>query len=1526
MSRTPRRCLLATAVAAVFGLNFPASAQVARVLDSRGAAVVERAGAAPRILGVGEPLDQRDTINVAPDSWAMLEFADQTRVTLRPNTVFRIDAYNDDAPGSVLLGLVKGGLRAVTGLVAKRNPRGVQFQTAVATIGVRGTEFDARLCEADCAAEENARPPAPATTVVARVIELEGNAMAARLGGPPRLLVPGANLYEGDQVDTADGTRAVVVFVDGTRLSLGERSRAHIDVYAYDERRPEDNRALLRLAAGAVTVETGNLAKLAPGRYEITTPRGTIRPRGTTFSVVMRPAAAVAQTVPTGSTAPAMAATPAQQAGAAQGTPTGTAAPAQTTPSGKPTSGAGSTDGGGKTQATPPPGTTTTTATTTGMAASSGQQAAVTQGTPTGTAAPAQTTPSGKPTSAAGSTDGGGKTQATPPPGTTTTTATTTGMAASPGQQAAVAQGTPTGTTAPAQTTPSGKPAAGAGTTSGGEKTPASPPPQSTTAEALPGVSSGAAVVTSSGPGATIGREAAASAVPTPVRQLLGQMIGRINLNADQTVASVRQAQSMTDPAILRLTGARDPQTYDINLRQVAAGTNAGQLFDSMREWHRVLTSHPVYGPSFVGLVLPDLTDIADPARLAALVESWFLRIDEHPNLGRGFESIDTSRVFAGEAPALATRTATAVATTRSLPGETPTQETVPARRAETAQATTVAVPTDTSTLRPVTLGAEDVTLLGRMESSMERQRSRPLFGGGALGGSVITAPYQAISLPSFTPGMSTADTLRTFQQWRETMLVHPEYGPALQGLPAASLADLQDPARTAALLRQWYTMIASTPLGDQFAAIDTSAVFTSRPVAKPDLGVAGTTAGSTAPGTQSGQSGPQIDAQASPPPQSTTAEALPGVSSGAAVVTSSGPGASIGREAAASAVPTPVRQLLRQMIGRINLNADQTVASVRQAQSITDPGIRRLTGARDPQEYDINLRQAAAGANAGQLLDSMREWHRVLTSHPVYGPSFVGLVLPDLTDIVDPARLAALVESWFLRIDEHPNLGRGFESIDTSRVFAGEAPALATRTATAVATTRSLPTETPPQDTVPARRAETAQATAGALPTDTSALRPAGLGVDAVTLLGRMESSMERSRSRDILGVGNLGSTYQAISLPSFTPGMSAADVLQTFQQWREIMLAHPQYGPALQGLPAATLADLQDPARTAALLQQWYTMIANTSLGDQFAAIDTSAVFTGRLLAKPGLGVAGTTAGSTAPSAQSGESGPLLDALGNLPIAPEYNALFVQLAIAATSGSRTAANVRDSPGLAVSLELPRPPLDTGAALRLLQSWYTALTSNPNYRAYIADRLPVPRIGDVAEPARFQALMQDWFTTLGQHPVLGSSIGARSIMGRSYDWLFADEIVTVSSGAVDVVTQAGTTSVGSGAAVRISGAGATSPSPFVAADRGAGAASGGTGIDPTSIGPRAGDRAVTPGLYVWVRDGAVQVTSETQAVDVPSGAAVRATRDAVALLDTVPGFLRFDTTPRPAPAGGGSLIDNFRATDGSTQHMCRVR
>jgi hypothetical protein len=276
----------AVACALLAGAQAAHGAEAVRVLSVSGLSIVQRSGETPRVLGIGDSLTERDTISVGPESHATLEFADRTRVVLRPNTVFRIDAYRESAPESMLFGLLKGGLRALTGLLAKRNPGAVRFVTATATVGIRGTEFDARLCEDDCEAEARSVPaPRPDRKDIARVVEMSGIAAAAPARGPGRLLAQGSFIYQHEGIATGGRSYVVLAFRDGSRITLDERSRLAIPRFEYDATKKESGRAYLRLAAGSAHVWTGEIAKLGPDAYLFHSNLGVIRPRGTGFSV-----------------------------------------------------------------------------------------------------------------------------------------------------------------------------------------------------------------------------------------------------------------------------------------------------------------------------------------------------------------------------------------------------------------------------------------------------------------------------------------------------------------------------------------------------------------------------------------------------------------------------------------------------------------------------------------------------------------------------------------------------------------------------------------------------------------------------------------------------------------------------------------------------------------------------------------------------------------------------------------------------------------------------------------------------------------------------------------------------------------------------------------------------------------------------------------------------------------------------------------------------------------------------------------
>jgi hypothetical protein len=95
-----------------------------------------------RNLETGDDVRQEEIIAVADDSLGELMLRDQTKVALGPGARLTLDRFIYDpnkTTGSIVLNLVKGGFRFITGVAAKPT---YSIRTPVASITVRGTVFD----------------------------------------------------------------------------------------------------------------------------------------------------------------------------------------------------------------------------------------------------------------------------------------------------------------------------------------------------------------------------------------------------------------------------------------------------------------------------------------------------------------------------------------------------------------------------------------------------------------------------------------------------------------------------------------------------------------------------------------------------------------------------------------------------------------------------------------------------------------------------------------------------------------------------------------------------------------------------------------------------------------------------------------------------------------------------------------------------------------------------------------------------------------------------------------------------------------------------------------------------------------------------------------------------------------------------------------------------------------------------------------------------------------------------------------
>ncbi len=138
----------------MFVFALPAWAEpVGIVLAIRGNVQAQGTAGGLRVLAQGAALERGDTLITGADSNVQVRFVDDALLMVRPNSRLRVDDYR--AEGSKLhsvMSLIAGGIRTLTGRIGKARRDAYVMNTPTATIGVRGTDYELRLCQGDCPA------------------------------------------------------------------------------------------------------------------------------------------------------------------------------------------------------------------------------------------------------------------------------------------------------------------------------------------------------------------------------------------------------------------------------------------------------------------------------------------------------------------------------------------------------------------------------------------------------------------------------------------------------------------------------------------------------------------------------------------------------------------------------------------------------------------------------------------------------------------------------------------------------------------------------------------------------------------------------------------------------------------------------------------------------------------------------------------------------------------------------------------------------------------------------------------------------------------------------------------------------------------------------------------------------------------------------------------------------------------------------------------------------------------------------
>src|SRR5665647_1505440 len=103
----------------------------------------------------GDAVNEGDTLVSEPTASAQIRMEDGGMVAMCPDTKLKIDRFSfdgqQDGTEKSFFSLVKGGFRAITGEVGKKNKANYRITTPATTIGIRGTDHETFVVTPDSA-------------------------------------------------------------------------------------------------------------------------------------------------------------------------------------------------------------------------------------------------------------------------------------------------------------------------------------------------------------------------------------------------------------------------------------------------------------------------------------------------------------------------------------------------------------------------------------------------------------------------------------------------------------------------------------------------------------------------------------------------------------------------------------------------------------------------------------------------------------------------------------------------------------------------------------------------------------------------------------------------------------------------------------------------------------------------------------------------------------------------------------------------------------------------------------------------------------------------------------------------------------------------------------------------------------------------------------------------------------------------------------------------------------------------------
>lgn len=150
MGRKPYRRIIYLMILLVLSLTGPSQAAeddyAGKFVFVTGEVTVVDTDGSVRHAEKGALVHEKEKIISSKSGSAQVIMIDGAYISIRPDTIMRIDVYKfsekGDEPEKSVISLLKGCFRSITGLIGRKNKENYKITTAVANIGIRGTDHE----------------------------------------------------------------------------------------------------------------------------------------------------------------------------------------------------------------------------------------------------------------------------------------------------------------------------------------------------------------------------------------------------------------------------------------------------------------------------------------------------------------------------------------------------------------------------------------------------------------------------------------------------------------------------------------------------------------------------------------------------------------------------------------------------------------------------------------------------------------------------------------------------------------------------------------------------------------------------------------------------------------------------------------------------------------------------------------------------------------------------------------------------------------------------------------------------------------------------------------------------------------------------------------------------------------------------------------------------------------------------------------------------------------------------------------